>query len=306
MIFDKIITLFKVWDTRRFIRNIKFLIRNDIGETIFRAKGEAVEDCVFELDELREYFLPRVPEILNENESLSLFEKEPKSIARFGDGEISIMNGSSIAFQKYDPALAEKMLKVLRSKRDDLYIGLNDTYFHAVVPNVKIEHSRIFCWENNTRLRTFFIREIHPDVRYLSARLFVGYFSYPNEVYSAVVERRRRLFEGRKIAVVTGKSVLDKLDYDIFELAASKIYIDAPSKNAFSAYDSIMQDISSNVSKDTLICLILGPTATAMAADLTDMGYMAWDLGHLAKDYDAFMKNTDKTNEVVRDFFSPD
>ena len=125
-------------------------------------------------------------------------------------------------------------------------------------------------------------------------------------MYDDFIRRKKKLFEGRKVAVVTGKSVLAKLDYDVFELAASKTIIDAPSKHAFSAYDSILHDISANISKDTLICLILGPTATVMASDLTDMGYMAWDIGHLAKDYDAYMKKLDKTPQTQSAFYAPD
>lgn len=134
----------------------------------------------------------------------------------------------------------------------------------------------------------------------------MGYFYSDYETYGTVIERRKKLFEGRKIALVAGKSVFGKLDYDVFELADSKIIIDAPSKNAFQEYDSILKDIERNVSKDTLICLILGPTATAMAADLTDMGYMAWDVGHIAKDYDAYMKKVEKSYDKQADFFLPD
>ena len=310
-ILGKIHKLFRVWDTRRIIRNIKFLICEDIDYAIdyavVEAKGETIENCIFELDELREAILPRVPSILRASESLDLFERQPKSIARFGDGEIAIMEGRNIPFQRYEPLLAEKMLAILRTKRDDMYVGLNSSYFHSVALDCKTEHSRRFLWKYGAKFRKFFMREANPEVQYLCATLFIGYFFSDNdESYSAVIDRRKRLFAGRKIAVVTGKSVLANLDYDIFELAASKIIIDAPSKNAFSAYDSILRDISNNISKDTLICLILGPTATAMAADLTDMGYMAWDIGHIAKDYDAFMKKLGRTSQVLSKFFVPD
>ena len=55
-----------------------------------------------------------------------------------------------------------------------------------------------------------------------------------------------------------------------------------------------------------MVCIILGPTATVMAADLTDMGYLAWDVGHIAKDYDAYMKRLEKTNEMRAKFWAPD
>ena len=302
-IISKIRTLCRIWDTERFIRNLRFFIENDIQTTI---KDEAIEDCVFELDELKDMLLLRVPKILDTLESLALLERQPKSFSRYGDGEIMIMQGKDISFQEYDPVLAEKLLKVMKTKRDDLYIGLNGGYFHALNPLAN-EVSRRFHRSHYSRLRRFFIKECNPEIQYLNANCLMGYFgSHDWNTYHEIVRRRMKIFEGRKVAVITGKSVLKKLDYDIFQLAASKIIIEAPSVNAFSAYDSILRDISRNVSKDTMIHLILGPTATVMAADLADMGYLAWDSGHMAKDYDVHMKKLDKTAQIQSDFFAAD
>ena len=47
-------------------------------------------------------------------------------------------------------------------------------------------------------------------------------------------------------------------------------------------------------------------TATVLAADLADMGYTAWDIGHAAKEYDAYMRREEKTDAVMDKFFAPD
>ena len=305
-IISKIRTLHRLWDTKRFIKNVKFLLSNDIADTHHILTDEILDDCVFELDELREYLLPRVPKILDTLESLTLLERQPKSFARYGDGEIWMMQKKDILFQKYDPLLAEKLLKVMKTKRNDLYIGLNRTYFHALNP-MSTEHQRNFQRRYHTNLRRFLMEEANPEIQYLDANCLMGYFRHTDQdAYHDILSRRMKIFEGRKVAVVTGKSVLGKLDYDIFQLAASKIIIEAPSVNAFSAYDSILRDISRNVSKDIMIHLILGPTATVMAADLTDVGYVAWDSGHMAKDYDAYMKKLGKTAQVIKEFYGVD
>ena len=67
-----------------------------------------------------------------------------------------------------------------------------------------------------------------------------------------------------------------------------------------------MDKIDSTVPKDYLLCLILGQTATAMVPDLTDLGYMAWDVGHMAKDYDAYMNHKEKTEKNMDAFWNPD
>ena len=43
-----------------------------------------------------------------------------------------------------------------------------------------------------------------------------------------------------------------------------------------------------------------------MVPDLTDLGYMAWDLGHIAKEYNAYMTKMEKTQENMDRFWAPD
>ena len=303
-LFHKLSVLFSKQTAKNFTRNIKFLLRHELSESIWQAKDEVIEDCAFELDELREMLLPLKPKVYSRDESLSILEREPKSFARIGDGEIGLMEGKNISFQKYDKVLAEKMLKLLTVKRDDVYVGICN-YFRALSPEAT-ERSREFHRRDVPKLRRFLLKHSNPEIQYLNAGCLMGYFGCDYESYSTVIERKRKLFEGRKIALVTGESVKAKWDYDVFELAESRQYIQAPSMNAFQEYDSILDDINHNVSKDTLVCLILGPTATAMAADLTDMGYMAWDVGHIAKDYDVYMKRVDRSYKEQCDFFAPD
>ena len=148
----------------------------------------------------------------------------------------------------------------------------------------------------------------NPEIHYLNAHCLIKYIGLPNnyEVSENLMLREKKLFENKKIALVANKGILSKLDYDVFDLAAEKIIIEAPSKNAFQEYQSLLDKITSTVSKDYMICIILGPTATVMAADLTDMGYLAWDVGHIAKDYDAYMKRLERTDEMRSSFWAPD
>ncbi|MBQ7593227.1 MAG: DUF1792 domain-containing protein [Synergistaceae bacterium] len=301
-LFRYIKTLFRIWNTKNLLRNIRFLLEHDLNNSL----DETIESCAYELDEIKAILLSRKPRVLTVQESLKLLLTQPKSFARFGDGEISIMKGNNLQFQSYDPQLAMRLLQVLKTKRNDLYVGINDNYFHAIPPDAP-KQKREFLRKYSPSLRDFFIRETNPEIQYLNACCLIGYFDYcDDDIYSEFIKAKRRLFEGKKITVVTGKSVIEKLDYDIFELAASKKYIEAPSKNAFQEYTSIIDNIKRDVSKDDLICLILGPTATVMASDLTDLGYMAWDVGHIAKDYDAFMKKLDRNSEKAITFWVAD
>ena len=141
--FHKLATLFRVWNTRNLTHNIKFLLEHDLAEAMWKNKDEVLDDCVFELDELRGMLLPLKPKVYNCNESLSILEREPKSFARIGDGEIRLMEGKDISFQKYDPVLAEKMFKLLTEKRADIYICWNLRLFSFIISRCNREKPRI-------------------------------------------------------------------------------------------------------------------------------------------------------------------
>ena len=59
-------------------------------------------------------------------------------------------------------------------------------------------------------------------------------------------------------------------------------------------------------SKDHILCFVLGPTATVLTYELSQQGYIAYDIGHMAKDYNAFMNKEPRTPENSAKFFAPD
>lgn len=293
----------KHWNWKRIKANIKYLIKYDLLDEKYKIKDETIEDCVYEYDELSKTLIRL--NVLDETRSIKLLHDTPKSLSRYGDGEVSIMRGEESAFQDYDPVLATRMKELLIKKRDNLYIGLNSSYFQS--PTKYSERNRKFYRLYGTGYRRYFNDVCDPENVYLDACCFGGYFRQGDSFdIDSHFNNVRNLFKDKKIAIVCGEGIVDKLDYDLFGLAVSKKIIYAPKKNAFSSYNKILDDIESTVEKDELVCLILGMTATVLAADLADMGYVAWDIGHAAKDYDAYMKKIDKTDAVIDSFFAPD
>ena len=299
--------LCKNFSFRRLARNIWYLIRIDLEkheeDLIYRIKDEVIEECALELDDIKKN-LP-VLDILDRNATYEKLKNEPKSFTRLGDGEIHIIEGKDQPFQIYDPLLARKMVDILSKGRDDVYVGLNYAYFDS--PNNYIERNRKFYRIRSTHYRRFFTSICDMNRQYLDASFGGAYFRF-NEGYDyeGHYQRIMELFRDKDVAIVSGAGIVENLEYDLFQLAKSKMFINAPRINAFSEYDNILAEIKEKVSTDTLICLVLGMTATAMVPDLTDMGYMAWDLGHLAKEYNAYMHREEKTQENLDRFWAPD
>ena len=51
--------------------------------------------------------------------------------------------------------------------------------------------------------------------------------------------------------------------------------------------------------KDKLIVMELGPTATILAFDLGKAGYQALDIGHIDIEYEWFLKNTERKQNIL-------
>lgn len=287
--------------------NIVYLSKVDLRtheeELIYRIKDETMEEYAREADVYFRYV--KKLQVLNAEQTIERLTNHPKSYTRYGDGEISIMQGKDQPFQKYDPVLAEKMLSILKNKRDDLYVGLNQAYW--VSPNEFAERNRRFYRIWGTHYRRFFTEHCDDTAIYLDAAAMGAYYRFDDSYdYEGHYQRIKALFAGKKIAIVAGEGVFEKLSHNVFENAQEQIIVHGLRINAFSEYDALIERIKQNVPKDYLICLILGQTATAIVPDLTDLGYMAWDVGHIAKDYDAYMTRTEKTQENMDDFYAPD
>ena len=238
---------------------------------------------------------------MDNEETLDYILEKPKSFCRFGDGELDIMVGKSIPFQNYDEKLASRFKEILASSNENCYIGLPYGWLYpSKGPND-------FC-----RLRGHEFIKILPQFAnkkrlYIATELTMG---FPNHIKEKseqeklnYFEKIKTLFKDRKLVIISGSTVFNKIQYNVFEKAASRVHIFANSKNAWSQYEEILTK-AKTFPKDYTICAILGPTATILAWDLAQEGYTAWDIGHMAKWYDAFMKEGGITNPS--EFFAPD
>lgn len=284
--------------------NLKYLLTNNLYDREYKIKDETIEDCITFFDEEKESI--KNINILGYEESLEKLLEAPKSYIRFGDGEVDIIRGHDSLFQQYDSELAYRLKTILEDSDDSFYVGINKSYYQS--PVVFSEHNRRFYRIRGTELRRFFNTICSRERKYyLDASCFGAYFRFNDDFdYKKHYEKLEQLFKGKKVAVVAGEGIIRNLEFNLFSCADSLIEISAPKKNAYSASEKILSEIRDKVSKDTLVCLILGMTAKTLAYDLTKDGYIAWDVGHLAKDYDAYKKKLPKNEENKEKFWKPD
>lgn len=242
-------------------------------------------------------------DVLGHKETVELLLQKPKSFCRFGDGEIDIISGKSIPFQKYDKNLAEILLRILSIQIENLYVGINYNYFYDI--NKLNNLSKGFYLVNSKKYRDFLLKYCNRERKYISAGFNQLYAMYSDYDYAQYYGSIKKLFSGKEIVIFAGDGILDKLEYDVFELAKTKEYISGPKINAFDKYEELLEKARCVPPRKTLV-FILGPCSKALVYNLTKEGFIAYDVGHLAKDYDAYMRGMEKTDKNIIDFCKPD
>lgn len=291
---------------KNLMRNINYLTKHSLWD-------QREQDIVYLTekildDGLYEYGI-KLPnkksvKILTQEETLSLIEQQPKSFVRTGDGEISLILGNNQPFQKYEKEIADILEKLLKTKRSDIYVGINRNYYISLGD---VDMYSKFYRRKAYDLRNIYNRYLNLDNIYIDAT-FTSYEldQQKNEKIDSVYKRWKELFKDQNLVIVCGKGILDEYRYDVFELAKSKVYVDAPRRDAWDEKDSIIQQIKSNDPKECIVVFILGMAGKAMVPELTDCGYMCWDVGHLAKYYNAYMQGNVMTEDEIKAFYAPD
>ena len=288
------------------LKNIKYLCTHNVREEILNSQYDtllSVEDyCNYEADENYIPLSERL-KIFDYSQTINILLNVPKSFCRFGDGEIELICGNSIPFQTYNERLASILLNILKDDETDLYVGINYNYFHST--KILNDYNRKFYMLIVRKYRNFLLENCTRNRDYIAAGFNQLYVISDNYDYEKYYAQLKSMFKGKELVLFIGRGVLTNIKYDIFDECKSKTIIEGPSKNAFSQYDSILKKAKS-FSKEKTLCFILGPTSKALVYTLAKEGYMAWDIGHLAKDYDMYMKNIQKNPTTINDFFQPD
>lgn len=243
--------------------------------------------------------------ILNDSLTIDQITKQNKSISRFGDGEYTLIWGKSLGFQDYDENLCKRLKEVLTSNRDGLLVCLpvNFNNTNGLTLKAKI-FIRAFV-SNNYKKIIETTQNGHGDNRIFGSstftRFYIDYYNKCDFVIREKINRIKSIWEQKDIYIIEGRFSRCGVGNDIFKNAKSKHRIICPSTNAFSKYDEILGKAQSVIPKsdDVIVLIMLGPTATVLAYDLSLLGYHAIDLGHMDIEYEWFRNGNKKKVQVL-------
>lgn len=280
----------------RYKVSLKKIIRRFVDNYI----ENFIKEIRYEIaDEVRN--LP-VPKIMSVDETLDILVNEKKSICRFGDGELSIVNGKGIPFQIFDEKLQKRLIEILQSSNNEVLIGLPRIAFYSKENTT--DENKVFWRKKGEHFRNITLPWVDMNKQYYPTEVTLAYSYYINYDMEKYFAKFRKIWEDRDVVIITGKTVFDKITHNIFDNARSVEYIYGPSMNAFSEYDDILNK-ALEIDKNKIVISILGPTAKPLSYDLALKGYQALDLGHIAKSYDLYKKGI-STNAKNVNFYRPD
>ena len=138
-------------------------------------------------------------------------------------------------------------------------------------------------------------------------RCYLNYVK-TDELFQAcdrIFKKLKDIWSDRDVVILESKDAPMGVTNDLLNTTKSvSRIVFCPVRNAFERYDDIVSSFN-DISKDNLILISLGPTATVLAYDLCMKGYQAIDIGFIAAEYESFLnKETpfelrDKGHDVV-------
>lgn len=209
------------------------------------------------------------------------------SISRYGDGEFSLMNGKNLIFQPYHKELGEKLKEIINSSKENHIVGIPDIFDDL---DIYTDKSKTYWIKYLNLNRNRIYKVLNLNKTYydsLVTRLYID--CKDKHKVEQRFNKMRLLWSDRDIVVIEGEKSRLGIGNDLFDNTKSIERIICPSKDAFSKYDKIIDEVRKQ-DKYKLILIALGPTATVLAYDLALEGYHAIDIGHIDIEYEWFLQ----------------
>ena len=215
--------------------------------------------------------------ILTEHDTLRYIIKHKCSIARYGDGEFKLCLGRSAKSQKVNPLIKNDLRKILLSNNRKCLVGIPRITSRV---DWSSEQKKEF-WYKFIAVKKSLCRE---DKLYGSS--FITRPDAAPEIYNKdYFWLLKQIWKDKDVIVVKGEYQKFNRNTSMFS-TANKVHLVCEARNdAYKDKDSIINFVKGEVTKNSVVVISLGPTATVIAYELSKLGIQALDLGHLGQYY---------------------
>lgn len=232
------------------------------------------------------------PKVWNSDKTIDYILSNKCSVSRFGDGEMSLMEGRNLKFQNFNSEIQNRLKEV--KSTDNCLVCIPDVFGKNLNKNMIISDEYKF-WKYSNIIFGGMWRKQFSKITPLGDSLFTRfYLRYKDKSkVGDYIIKLKKLWDKRNVIIVEGYTSQVGVGNDILDNAKSIRRILCPNKNAFDYYESIYNSVIENYNDGDLIILALGPTATVLAYDLSKKGIQALDMGHFDIEYEWYLAKTD-------------
>lgn len=232
--------------------------------------------------------------IMDFESTIDAIVTQKKSVARFGDGELDIINDAnfSLPFQENSESLRSNLKKILSETNDQVLIGIPH-YFARMEPSDSFKtklywYQKINTLNNIAKSILGYQRQSFADTQFTRV--------YMDTKKTIDVANRfkkiRSIWNNKHVLIIEGEGTKFGLGNDLLEKTKSISRIIIPAEHAFRKYDEILREtlifIRHHENWNGVVLICAGPTATVLANDLGKRGIQSIDIGHLDVEYEWF------------------
>lgn len=241
------------------------------------------------------------PVTLSTQNTLEKITKEKLSVLRFGDGEMSLIKGTGLAFQKNNYLLSNKLKEVLLSDEKKLLICIPNIF--GKIGNLS-KRSLLFTLHHLLNHRKDWEELTTPLRTYGDSFITRPYLIFRDKEKSKhLFSLIKSIWEAEIVTLIEGCGTRFGVGNDLLSNAKSVERILCPSEDAFAKYDLIKNE-SLKIPKENLILLSVGPTAKILGYELFKLGYRVIDIGHVDMEYEMFLRQKDTIQKIGYKYFN--
>ena len=222
--------------------------------------------------------LQNYPYILTPEETLEAALKI-SSFSRIGDGEFNAIVGKKNPFNDIDIKLALRLKEICEKGSDECCLVCLNDY------RLPKEHSAYtwFLYHGTRYLEDILAMVSFKNKKYGDAYFILRLIQNNYGLNRDAIKQIKSLWNGQKLLIVCNKqSPLVQDPLNIFDNIKQRDFLYIPDRNAFSAYDELVEAIK-KYDTSWRVYLEAGATASVLAWDLSHLGYQMFDMGDFYK-----------------------
>ena len=258
---------------------------------------QMIADTVYEMYEVpRKTKGPKI-HVLSVDDTIKAVSNPKMSMIRFGDGEIQMIRGKALAFQKSNQELAEGLREALRAHDENLIITIPDI-FNGLDQYEK--PSQEFWKDHLLFCRKIYYENCDPKTAYGSTSVSRCYSTLRDQSKSgAWFASMRSIWNGKKVTVVEGAGSHTGVTNDLLDSAAAVERILCPPSQAYAAYQEILNTCE-KIDPERLVLLSIGPSAKPLGLALFRKGYRILDIGNLDTEYEWYRAGAKTKTDIPK------